>query len=218
MHRYYGDLLRQVSRKFPIDFFLAKNVPEARTLLERQSVDLIVLDWMLPGMSGLDFVKELRSDPGHGDVMIIMATGKGAAKDCAEALDAGADDFISKPFSSEVLLARLRSLSRRKGHKFEEAAAVECSGIRLDPSRGQVTINGKEVILHPKEMALLELFLRRPGIIHAPSDLWAHGWGSDSENWQHVLVATISNLKKNLGPKKCDCLECRRGLGYVFNP
>jgi two-component system phosphate regulon response regulator PhoB len=218
MRRYYADLLRQVSRKFPLDFFLAKNVPEARAVLERQSVDLIVLDWMLPGVNGLDFVKELRGDPSRRDVMIIMATGKGLARDCTAALDAGADDFISKPFSSEVLLARLRSAARRRGRTFEETAPVECGGIRLDPARGEATVNGKPVSLHAKELALLELFLRRPGIIHVPSDLWSRVWGSDSENWQHVLVVTISNLKKSLGPKMRDCLACRRGLGYVFNP
>lgn len=218
MRGYYAEFLRQLRRKTPLDFFLAKSVPEARAMLKRQAVDLIILDWVLPGVSGVDFVKELRADPQNRDVMIIMATSKSLAKDCAEALDAGADDFISKPFSPEVLLARLRSLARRQDRKFDDASPVECGGVRFDPARGEVTVGGRPVALHPKEMALLALLLRRPGRIHSPGELWARCWGSHSDDWQHILVATISSLRKGLGPKKRACLECRRGLGYVFNP
>ena len=218
MHRFYDNLLRQLRRKAPLEYFLAQSVPEARKILKREVVDLMILDWMIPGTSGLDLLKEVRSRPEHKDILVIMVTAKGLAKDCAEALDAGADDFLSKPFNVEVLLARLRSLARRQERPWQAQTCVECGGIRLDPARGSVTVAGTPVHLHPKEMLLLEVFLRRPGILHPSSSLWDRGWGCDSENWEHILIATVSNLKKSLGPKKSECLECRRGLGYIFNP
>jgi two-component system phosphate regulon response regulator PhoB len=218
MYRYYDNLFRQANRQTPLDYFLAKAVPEARRILERRAVDLIILDWRLPEFSGLDFLKEIRSEPKHKDILIIMVTSKGAAKDCAEALDAGADDFLPKPFSPEVLLARLRSLARRRERPWQKEAPIERNGIRLDPSRGQVTIAGRKVPLHPKELTLLEIFLKRPGIIHSARQLWDQGWACESENWKRILVTTISNLKKHLGLKPGRRLECRRGLGYVFNP
>ncbi|HAM34710.1 MAG TPA: hypothetical protein DEB40_12640 [Elusimicrobia bacterium] len=216
MHRFYDTLLRKVGRQVALEYYLAKSVPEARRILKRQLVDLIILDWMLPGVCGLDFVKEIRAEPTHKDILIIMVTAKCMAKDCAEALNNGADDFMSKPFNVDVFLARLRSLARRKERPWQAEAPIECGGVRLDPSRGQVMVAGKEVHMHPKEMLLLEVFLRRPRILHTPRDLWDRGWAYDSENWEHVLVTTISNLKKSLGPKRGGQLECRRGLGYVF--
>lgn len=218
MHRFYDTLLRQLSRKTPLEYFLAKNVAEARKVLKHQVVDLMILDWMMPGTTGLELLKEVRQQPEHKDMLVIMVTAKGAAKDCAEALDAGADDFLSKPFNVEVLLARLRSLNRRKERPWQADSPIECGGIRLDPACGAVMVAGSPVHLHPKEMLLLEVFLRRPGILHPAATLWERGWGCESDNWEHILVTTISNLKKSLGPKKGGCLECRRGLGYLFNP
>jgi two-component system phosphate regulon response regulator PhoB len=218
MYRYYDNLFRHVNRQTPLDYFLAKDVPEARRMLKRQDVDLIILDWNLPQVSGLDFLKEIRSEPGYKDLLIIMVTSKGSAKDCAEALNAGADDFLPKPFAPEVLLARLRSLARRKGRPWQKEAPIERGGIRLDPSRCQVKIAGREVILHPKELTLLEIFLKHPGIVHPARELWDRGWASESDNWEHILVATISNLKKRLGLKLGGRLQCRRSLGYVFDP
>ncbi|MBI5240223.1 MAG: response regulator transcription factor [Elusimicrobia bacterium] len=218
MNRFYDNLLRQLGRKTPLEYFLAKSVPEARRLMEKQAVDLIILDWMLPGTSGLDLLKEVRGRHEHKDILVIVVTAKGMAKDCAEALDAGADDFLSKPFNVDVLLARLRSLARRQERPWQAATPIECCGIRLDPSRGEVTAAGKPVHLHPKEMLLLEVFLRRPGVLHTAAALWERGWGFDSDNWEHILVSTISSLKKSLGPKKGELLECRRSLGYIFNP
>jgi two-component system phosphate regulon response regulator PhoB len=218
MHRFYDALLRGLGRKTPLEYFLARDVPEARRLLKHQAVDLIILDWMLPGTSGLDLLREVRGEPAHRDVLVIVVTAKGLAKDCAEALDAGADDYLPKPFSPEVLLARMRSLARRQERPWQAATPIECAGVRLDPARGDVSVRGRPVHLHPKEMLLLEVFLRRPGVLHPAASLWERGWGCESDNWEHILVATISSLKKSLGPRKGDLLECRRGLGYIFNP
>lgn len=216
MRGFYDKLLSQVSRNIPLDYFLAKNAPEARRILKDQIVDIVILDWVMPGTDGLQFLKELRADPMHRDLLIIMVSSKSSAQDCAEALDAGADDYLSKPFPVEVLLARLRSLARRQERAWQSPAPVACAGIRLDPSTGTVTSGGKPLHLHPKEMLLLEVFLRRPDVLHPPQELWDRVWGCESENWEHLLVATLSNLKKNLGPKKGEHLQCRRGLGYIF--
>jgi two-component system phosphate regulon response regulator PhoB len=216
MIKLYDNLLRRVHQEIPLRHFLAKSAIEARSVLKRERVDLIILDWMLPGVGGLEFIQEIRAKPEHKDILIIMVTAKGSAHDCAEALDAGADDFLSKPFNIEVLLARLRSLSRRKERVWQEAAPIEHGGIRLDPAQGLITVSGKPVHLHPKGMLLLEIFLRRPDVLHTSRELWDHCWAYDSDNWEHVLVTTISSLKKRLGPKKGSRLECRRGLGYIF--
>lgn len=216
MHRFYDNLLRQVGRKVALEHFLAKNVVQARAVLSRQNIDLIILDWMMPGVCGLEFLKEIRAKPEHKDILIIMVTAKCQPKDVTEALNAGADDFISKPFNVEVLLARLKSLARRRDRPWQAQAEIACAGIHLDPSRARVEVDGKEIHLHPKEMILLEVFLRRPNVLHAPRSLWDRGWSYDSQKWEHVLVTTISNLKKGLGAKRGALLECRRGLGYIL--
>jgi len=218
MQKFYDDMLRQLSRKSPLEFFIAGTVPKAREILGRHAVDFIILDWMMPGVSGLDFIKELRAQPEHKDVLVIMVTAKSTAQDCAEALYAGADDFLSKPFNGDVLLARLHSLARRKGRLWEDGTPIVCGDIRLDPARGEATVSGKPVRLPPKGLHLLELFLRRPNVLHSAASLWESGWGTDTEGWHHILVATISHLKKMLGPKHGACIKTRRGLGYIFEP
>lgn len=216
MHRFYDNLMRQVGRKIAVEHFMARNVPQARAILSRQNIDLMILDWMMPGVCGLEFLKEVRAKPEHKDILIMMVTAKALPKDVTEALNSGADDFVSKPFNVEILLARLKSLSRRKDRPWQDQGKIECAGICLDPARARVEITGKETHLHPKEMLLLEVFLRRPNVLHAPRALWDRGWSYDTENWEHILVTTISNLKKGLGAKKGALLECRRGLGYIL--
>lgn len=218
MRAVYDAALRQLGRRTPLEYRLAGTVREARAMLERQTADLVVLDWAMPDGSGLSLLKELRSRPEHRDCLVIVVTGKSLARDCAEALDAGADDFLSKPFDMTVLLARLRSLARRRGRPWQAETPLEHGGIRLDRARAEVTVSGKPVRLHPKELLLLEAFLERPGILHTPAALWERCWGCDSDHWEHILVATLSNLKKRLGPKKRGALVCRRGLGYLFDP
>ncbi|MBI5624086.1 MAG: response regulator transcription factor [Elusimicrobia bacterium] len=216
MYRLYDSQMRKGGHSTAMSYCLARNVAEARKLLSTRGIDIIVMDWMMPGMDGVSFVRELRADPERKDILIIMVTAKGMAADCAAALDAGVDDYLTKPFSFDVLFARIRSLARRKDRSFRNEGLLESAGIKLDTGRGVVTVGGREVRLHPKELVLLEVFLRRPGMLHPPRQLWDRGWAPDSENWEHTLVATIHNLKKGLGPKHGNRIKCARGLGYFL--
>ncbi|MFA6317218.1 MAG: response regulator transcription factor [Elusimicrobiota bacterium] len=216
MQRLYERQMRQGGQGVAIQHYLARSVPEARRVLKSRGVDIIVLDWNLPGVDGVEFVKELRSDPARKDLLIIMVTGRGMSADAASALDAGVDDFMTKPFSFDVLFARIRSLARRRDRPWCNDGPIEHGGIRLDPARGQVTVGGKPVRLHPKELVLLDIFLRRPGMLHPPRHLWDRAWACEADGWEHTLVSTIYNLKKGLGSRHGSRIRCTRGLGYVF--
>jgi len=217
MQKFYDHLLRRVSHEMPLEYFLAPDVPGARKILKHQSVDFMILDWMMPGSTGLEFLKEIRQSPEHKNMLVIMVTARAMAKDCAEALDSGADDFLAKPFSVDVLLAKLRSLARRQERPWQAPKPIASDGIRLDPASGTVTVAGSPVYLHPKEMLLLEVFLRHPGVLHPAEVLWDRIWGCDADNWRHRLTVAVSHLKKCLGPRGAR-LQARRGLGYIFNP
>jgi two-component system, OmpR family, response regulator len=176
-----------------------------------RSVDAIVLDLMLPGMNGIEVCRTLR----EGSVWspVLMLTARDAVADRVAGLDAGADDYLPKPFSFAELLARLRSLARRG--KPERPAVLEAGGLRLDPSTRQVWRGESEIELSAKEFALLETFMRRPGQVLSRYQLLEHAWDIAYENKSNVVDVYVRYLREKVDrPFGVESLETVRGAGY----
>jgi two-component system, OmpR family, response regulator len=173
--------------------------------------DAIVLDVMLPGISGFDACRQLRS--GGVWTPVLMLTARDAVSDRVSGLDAGADDYLAKPFSAAELLARLRALARRGG--VERPAELVVGDLRLDPAGRRVWRRDDEVELSPKEFALLETFMRRPGQVLSRLQLLEHAWDFAYENRSNVVDVYVRYLREKVDrPFGADSIETVRGAGY----
>jgi two-component system OmpR family response regulator len=169
--------------------------------------DAIVLDVMLPRLSGFEVVRGLRAEENW--VPVLMLSARGGEHDQADGLDFGADDYLTKPFSYVVLLARLRALLRRSP---QARPPVLASGdIRLDPSTRVVTVDGDRVALTPRELGLLEYLLRRPGQVVTKVEILDHVWDSAAEVNPNAVEVYVGYLRRKLGRR---LVETVRGAGY----
>lgn len=215
MRRFYERFFRCLQN----EGFTATVVPDAEQalgLLALDPVDIIVLDWGLPGISGAGLAKALRAGAKTRSVGILMVTGRSSPAEIVLALESGADDHLAKPFDEKVLLARLRSLARRRSLTFDSHLASRFPGLELDEEADRLRVDGRRTRLTRKEMDLLSIFLRRPNVRHAHTYLWDAVWGYESDLWDHVLMVTLSSLRKKLGRKWGECLKSYRGQGYSF--
>lgn len=187
---------------------------QAQAEVDRILPDLILLDWMLPGQSGLDLAKRWRAEPRTKDVPIIMLTARGDEPDRVAGLDAGADDYLTKPFSTNELMARIRAVLRRKAPEALDAA-VEVGGLRLDPSTRRVTHRGREVKLGPTEFRLLHFFMTHPQRVHSRAQLLDRVWGDHVFIEERTVDVHVKRLREALAPVQCSQLiETVRGAGY----
>lgn len=210
-------LFFDIRHKKDYDWQLAKTAEQGLSCLRKKSPDIILLDWMLPEMSGIELLEVIRSHPKHSAIGVIVVTGKKESKDAITALESGADDFVPKPFDMEVLQARVRSLLRRKERLEQAPESVEGQGLSLNLGTGQLRKGDKPIAtLYPKESELLRIFLKRPDVVHSPFYLWEAVWGYETPDWRHVVEAKISALRKRLGPALGARLKSRRGVGYYF--
>jgi two-component system, OmpR family, response regulator len=180
---------------------------EAVWLVEAHQYDAIVLDVILPGMTGYETCRRMRSAGVWTPV--LMLTARDAVEDRVAGLDAGADDYLTKPFSLAELLARLRALVRRGD--VERPTELVVGELRLDPASRRVWRDGGEVQLSPKEFALLETFMRRPGQVLSRLQLLEHAWDFAYESRSNVVDVYIRYLRQKLGR---DLFETVRGAGY----
>jgi two-component system phosphate regulon response regulator PhoB len=197
-------------------WFLAPDGERALSLLDRELLNLVVLDWTIPGPSGMMILKALRAHPRTRDLGVLMVTARTAPADVASALEAGADDYLAKPFDERVLLARLHSLVRRRQMTVAEHGRREFPGLSWDPLASRLEIDGRPVHLAPKEADLLRIFIGRPDMIHAHSFLWDTIWGYEAGDREHILVNAISSLRRKLGAKWGPRLESSKRRGFVF--
>ena len=171
--------------------------------------DLIVLDILLPGRNGYQVCAELRA---AGDwTPVLMLTAKDGDLDEAEGLDTGADDYLTKPFSYDVLVARIRALLRRSAGR--SSIAVEASGVRLDPRARRVWRDDVEVTLTSREFEVLEFLVRRAGDVIGKDDVLAGVWPHDFQGDRNIVEVYVRRLRKKLGDS---CIETVRGAGYRF--
>jgi len=173
--------------------------------------DAVVLDVMLPGLDGFEVCRRLRADEVWTPV--LMLTARDAVEDRVTGLDGGADDYLVKPFSFEELLARLRALVRRGAA--ERPAVLEAGDLRLEPATRRVTRGGAEIALSPKEFALLETLMLRPGRALSRLQLLEHAWDDTYENRSNVVDVYIRYLREKIDrPFGADTIETVRGVGY----
>ena len=202
-----ADVIRRSLAKEGIAADLATDGEEALWVAQGTEYDAVVLDVMLPGRSGFEVCRTLRERGVWAP--ILMLTAREAVEDRVAGLDSGADDYLVKPFAMAELLARIRSLARRRLP--ERPAVLEVGDLRLDPARREVRRAGVEVPLSAKEFALLETFMRRPGEVLSRLELVEHAWDLAYELRSNVVDVYVGRLREKLGP---DTLETVRGAGY----
>jgi two-component system OmpR family response regulator len=184
---------------------------DALWMAQAHPYDAIVLDVMLPRLNGFETCRELRNAGVWAPV--LMLTARDAVEDRVSGLDAGADDYLTKPFSFAELLARLRALARRGG--VERPTVVEVGDLRLDPAARRVWRGEHELHLSPKEFALLETFMRRPGQALSRLQLLEHAWDFAYENRSNVVDVYVRYLREKIDrPFGSDSIETVRGVGY----
>ena len=179
--------------------------------------DLILLDWMLPGISGLDFARRLRADSRTRDVPVIMLTARGEEVDKIAGLEAGADDYITKPFSPRELVARIKAVLRRRAPQATEEP-VEIGGLRLDPSTHRVSGGNQPINLGPTEFRLLHFLMTHPERVHSRAQLLDHVWGDHVFVEERTVDVHIRRLRSALEPQRFEHLvQTVRGAGYRFS-
>ena len=195
----------------------AADTEAARSTLKTGQPDLILLDWMLPGMSGIDYARRLKSAPETRDIPIIMLTAKGEEADKVRGLETGADDYITKPFSTRELVARVRAVLRRYV-KAETGALIEINGLRLDPETYRVTANGQDIEISPTEFKLLRFFIGHPERVYSRSRLLDQVWGENVYVEERTVDVHIRRLRKTLEPFGFQrYIQTVRSVGYRFS-
>jgi two-component system phosphate regulon response regulator PhoB len=176
--------------------------------------DLILLDWMLPGMSGIEFARKLRSDERTRQVPVIMLTARSEEADKITGLDTGADDYITKPFSPRELQARIKAVLRRRAPQMTDDL-VEVNGLKLDPATHRVSGNDQSIDLGPTEFRLLHFFMTHPERVHSRAQLLDHVWGDHVFVEERTVDVHIRRLRSALEATGHDALiQTVRGTGY----
>ena len=193
------------------------NGRQALVLALAEEFDLLIVDWMLPEMSGVQLVKRLRA--AEVGTPAIMLTARDQIEDRVEGLDAGADDYLPKPFAFPELLARVRALTRRPWGEEKEGAILKAGDVTLDPVRHVVRHGGETVDLTAKEFALLATLLQCPGQVFTRSVLLDTVWGGSPEVYANVVDLYVSYLRKKLDRDGgASHIRTVRGVGYTFEP
>jgi two-component system phosphate regulon response regulator PhoB len=200
---------------------VAENAEIAQSIVEGQLPDLILLDWMLPGMSGVRYARKLRADERTKEIPIIMLTARTDEGDKVEGLETGADDYITKPFSPKELMARIKAVMRRRAPQLTNDT-VEIGGLRLDPATHRLwgTVDGQAVALDlgPTEFRLLHFFMTHAERVHSRAQLLDQVWGDHVFVEERTVDVHIRRLRKALEPTGHDRLiETVRGSGYRFS-
>ncbi|WP_395707233.1 phosphate regulon transcriptional regulator PhoB [Casimicrobium huifangae] len=193
---------------------VAHAVLDARDIVDETLPDLVVLDWMLPDKSGIDFARELRRDERTRDLPILMLTARAAEDDKVRGLEVGADDYVTKPFSPKELVARIKALLRRAAPDVSEEP-LEVAGLRLEPASHRVTGHGIELKIGPTEFRLLRFFMARPERVMTRQALLDGVWGDHVFIEERTVDVHVRRLRLALEPSGHDALvETVRGGGY----
>jgi two-component system, OmpR family, response regulator RegX3 len=212
----FSDALSFLLRREGFEVSLAGTGPDALVEFDRTGADLVLLDLMLPGLSGTEVCRAIRT---RSQVPVIMLTAKDGEVDKVVGLEIGADDYVTKPFSSRELVARIRAVLRRRGDAEPAApAAVEAGPVRMDVERHVVTVNGAGVTLPLKEFELLEFLLRNAGRVLTRGQLIDRVWGSDYVGDTKTLDVHVKRLRSKIEPDPAapKHLLTVRGLGYKY--
>ena len=212
----YSEALSYVLRKEGFDVAIAETGPDALTEFDRGGADIVLLDLMLPGLSGTEVCRALRQ---ISPVPIIMVSAKDTEVDKVVGLELGADDYVTKPYSPRELVARIRAVLRRGfTDEVDDNASLEAGRVRMDVDRHLVTIDGDETKFPLKEFELLEYFLRNPGRVLTRGQLIDRVWGADYVGDTKTLDVHVKRLRAKIEPDPANPkhLVTVRGLGYKF--
>lgn len=214
----FSDPLSYLLGKEGFDVEVVDNGLDAITEFDRNGADLVLLDLQLPGQSGTEVCRQLRQ---RSSVPVIMLTAKDSEIDKVVGLELGADDYVTKPYSSRELVARVRAVLRRQGEPEELiSAAVQAGPVRMDIERHVVSVDGQQVSLPLKEFELLEMLLRNSGRVLTRGQLIDRVWGSDYVGDTKTLDVHVKRLRSKIEPDPSlpRYLVTVRGLGYKFEP
>lgn len=195
---------------FSADFVTDGEAGLRRILTNHKDYDLVILDWMLPKKNGNEICREVRSK--KIDIPILMLTARDGARDMIEGLDCGADDYLTKPFSFDVLVARIRAILRRP--KVALPLELECGDVKLNPATKKVSREEKEINLTLKEFSLLEYLMRNCGAAVTRDQILSGVWDFAFDSFANVVDVHITNLRKKLGDKEGKIIQTVRGVGY----
>jgi two-component system phosphate regulon response regulator PhoB len=212
-----GEMLRFILEQdgFQADF--VEDATQAISKINNSRPDLILLDWMLPGMSGVELAERLKQNSDTKSIPIIMLTAKGEEDDKVKGLNVGADDYITKPFSARELLARIRCILRRVSPLLA-GEALDCDGLVLDPVSHRVLADDRKIELGPTEFRLLHYFMTHQDRVFSRSQLLDRVWGTNVYIEERTVDVHMRRLRKALQPvAKDQMLQTVRGAGYRFS-
>jgi len=211
------DMLRFALERAEFRVSLAQDVPNGRLRIAEERPDLILLDWMMPGVSGVEYARELKSTPQTKDIPVIMVTARAEEEDKIRGLNIGCDDYVSKPFSFPELIARIQAVLRRSmpGGEDERMAVA---GLQVDAASQRVTAKGEPVRLGPTEYRLLHLFISHPERVYTREQVLDRVWGQNVYVEERTVDVHIRRLRKALEPYGYhNMIQTVRGTGYRFS-
>lgn len=195
----------------------ARDTTQALTMLRETKPDLILLDWMLPGMSGVEWARRLKKDKELSEIPVILLTARGEEEDKVRGLDVGADDYMTKPFSPRELVARINAVLRRSSKALKQNN-IELGGISLNIDEHRLSIGAKELALSPTEYRLLEFFMLHPGKLFNRTQLLDQVWGCNAYIEERTVDVHIRRLRRILAEHgREELIQTVRGFGYRFS-
>lgn len=195
----------------------AAEIDSAQKILADNFPDLILLDWMLPGISGVEWARRLKKDPSYRDLPIILLTARGEEEDKVRGLEIGADDYLTKPFSPKELVARIRAVLRRSG-KLQGLSQITLGDLILDAEQHRLTIGEKQLDVSPTEFRLMQFFMTHPDKVFSRTQLLDQVWGRSVYIEERTVDVHIRRLRKILADYgKEDLVQTVRGFGYRFS-
>lgn len=195
--------------------FQAEGLDEAEAILSQEDIQVILLDWMLPGLSGVELARRIRKNKKRSAIPIIMITAKAEEADKLKGFSAGVDDYITKPFSVNELLARISAILRRTSSKND---VIEKIPLKIDNERKEILVDGEQVKVTSTEYLLLSFLYSRRDRVFTRSELLDHVWGNQNDIEERTVDVHIRRLRKALKPYKADFyVKTVRGFGYCFS-
>lgn len=210
------DMIQFALRRVGMDVEGAADAKEALALISDRRPDIILMDWMMPGVSGIELTRRLRREPVTSDIPIIMLTAKITEDDKVAGLEAGTDDYVIKPFSPRELIARINAVLRRTSPA-DDKGRITTGKLLLDTISRRVMADGQELHMGPTEYRLLEFFMSNQGRAYSRSQLLDHVWGTNAYLEERTVDVHIRRLRKALQPAELDdYVQTVRGHGYRF--
>lgn len=213
------EMIRVALEMAEFDCIEAATAQEAHTALVDHKPGLVLLDWMLPGTSGIELLRRFKREDLTREIPVIMLTAKGEEDNKIQGLDVGADDYITKPFAPRELIARIKAVLRRSG-QFDDDSVIDVQGLRLDPASHRVFIRDRPVDMGPTEFKLLKFFMTHQERAYSRGQLLDHVWGGNVYVEERTVDVHIRRLRKALQTDIADygsLIQTVRGTGYRFS-